>query len=247
MILVFDLDGTLLDTLDDLWASVNHALAHFSLPLRSKDEVRRFLGNGVQVLMQKAIGEETADTHKGGHEGAPAFADVLAVFRSHYLRHSLDRTQPYPGINNLLRTCKSRGYHTAIVSNKPDAAVQELRQRFFADTIDLAIGEQQPAIRRKPAPDMVHAALSLLRGDEKTRRQEDRNTRRREDGNKRRREDEPVYYIGDSEVDIQTARNADIPCIAVSWGFRDRSFLAAQGYAQAIIDTPAQLLDIISG
>ena len=226
MTLIFDLDGTLLDTLDDLWASVNHALAHFSLHLRSKCEVRQFLGNGARYLIHQSLAAPSCASSAPAEEAfvSPDLEErVLREFQSYYLEHSLDRTRPYPGIPELLRTCRQRDYRTAIVSNKPDAAVQELHRRFFADTIDLAIGEQQPAIRRKPAPDMVLAALRQLPADDH------------------------VFYIGDSEVDIATARNAAIPCIAVSWGFRDRDFLASQGYAHTIIDTPSALLPILKG
>lgn len=213
--LIFDLDGTLLDTLEDLWASVNHALAQFSLPLRSMCEVRQFLGNGAKVLIHQSLPAE-----------APAELEerVFAAFRQHYLRHNQDNTHPYPGIIDMLRQCKALGYRTAIVSNKPNAAVQQLHQRFFADVIDIAIGEQQPHIRRKPAPDMVYAVLEQLK------------------------QLHPNYehsvYIGDSEVDIATARAADLPCICVDWGFRDRRFLADMG-ATHIIHLPEELLTLI--
>lgn len=207
-LLIFDLDGTLLDTLEDLWASVNHALAQFSLPLRSMCEVRQFLGNGARYLISQSVGEQHASLSEA----------VYDAFRSYYLLHSSDHTRPYPGILDLLRQCKARGYHTAIVSNKPDAAVQQLHQRFFADVIDFAIGEQQPHIRRKPAPDMVYAALQRFRGK--------------------------GIYIGDSEVDLATARAASLPCISVDWGFRDRQFLVEQG-AQHIIHLPEELLTLL--
>ena len=205
---IFDLDGTLLDTLEDLWASVNHALAQFSLPLRSMCEVRQFLGNGARYLVAKSVGPS--------HESLSD--EVYAAFRTYYLQHNQDRTRPYPGILDLLRQCKERGCHTAIVSNKPDAAVQQLHQRFFADVIDVAIGEQQPAVRRKPAPDMVLLALEKLPATP----------------------DEAIY-IGDSEVDLATARNAGLPCISVDWGFRDRQFLEQHG-ATRIIHLPDEIL-----
>lgn len=207
MNLIFDLDGTLLDTLDDLWASVNHALAQFSMPMRSPCEIRQFLGNGAQVLIHQSLPTDTPTDLE---------ERVFAAFRQHYLRHNQDRTRPYPGIIEMLRQCKERGYRTAIVSNKPDAAVQQLHQRFFADTIDIAIG-QQANIRRKPAPDMVLLAMETLQTTNAS-----------------------TIYIGDSEVDIATARNAGLPCICVDWGFRDRHFLEEQG-ATRIIHLPNEL------
>jgi phosphoglycolate phosphatase len=208
---IFDLDGTLLDTLDDLWASVNHALASFSLPLRSRIEVRQFLGNGAKVLIHKSLPEDSDKTLE---------EQVLSTFRQHYLLHSLDQTHPYEGIIPLLQQCKALGLKTAIVSNKPHAAVQELHQHFFPTLIDLAIGEQQPNIRRKPNPDMVLKAMEQLEVSP-----------------------DSCIYIGDSEVDIETAQNAHIPCIAVSWGFRDKSFL--QSFSVPIIDSPKEIWQYI--
>ncbi len=209
--LIFDLDGTLLDTLDDLWASVNHALASFSLPLRSRTEVRQFLGNGAKVLIHKSLPEDSDKTLE---------EQVLSTFRQHYLLHSLDQTHPYEGIIPLLQQCKTLGLKTAIVSNKPHAAVQELHQHFFPTLIDLAIGEQQPHIRRKPNPDMVLKAMEQMEVSP-----------------------DSCIYIGDSEVDIETAQNAHIPCIAVSWGFRDKSFL--QSFSVPIIDSPKEIWQYI--
>lgn len=228
-LLIFDLDGTLLDTLEDLWASVNHALAQFSLPLRSMCEVRQFLGYGARVLVQRAMPD---DCPKELAE------PVYAAFREYYLQHSNDRTRPYPGILEILQECKRRGYATAIVSNKPDAAVQQLHQRFFANTIDVAIGEQQPTIRRKPAPDMVFAAIEQLQFPKITPSSLNTPLPIGEGSGER------LFYIGDSEVDIATAQAASIPCICVDWGFRDRHFLEQQG-ATHIIHTPEELLTLL--
>lgn len=209
--IIFDLDGTLLNTLDDLYSSVNHALTRFNLPVRSKWEVRSYLGNGVRRLVEHALpkGCDAELTEK-----------VFNEFREYYLEHSLDRTQPYEGIIPMLKQCKELGLKTAIVSNKLDMAVQDLHQRFFSDCIDVAIGET-PDVKRKPAPDMVMKAIEQL-------------------GCKH---DEAIY-VGDSEVDLATAQNASLPCIAVSWGFRDKDFLIEQG-AKTIIDNPKQLIDKI--
>ena len=209
--IIFDLDGTLLNTLDDLYSSVNHALAQFNLPVRSKWEVRSFLGNGIRRLVEHALPEgcDPILTEK-----------VFNEFRAYYLEHSLDCTQPYEDIIPMLQQCKALGKSTAIVSNKLNLAVQDLHQRFFRDCIDVAIGET-PDVKRKPAPDMVKKAIELL-------------------GCKHNE----AVYVGDSEVDLATARNASLPCIAVSWGFRDKDFLIEQK-AQTIIDTPQQLIEII--
>ena len=207
---IFDLDGTLLDTLGDLAASVNHALRTHGLPEHSIDDVRRFVGNGVRKLMERAVPDGAAN---------PLFDETFATFRQYYMAHSLDTTRPYEGIPETLEALKARGCHLAVVSNKMMAATQELCYHFFPDTIEVAIGEDEAAgIRRKPAPDTVFAALKAL-GVGK----------------------EDAVYVGDSDVDIQTARNAGIPCISVLWGFRDRDFLLQNG-AETFISTPSELL-----
>ena len=214
-LLACDLDGTLLDTLGDLSSSVNYALRQHGMPERSKSEVRRFLGNGIQKLIAQSVPEGTDEkkTEK-----------VLQTFRAYYLAHSLDETAPYEGINELLHALRSKGVETAIVSNKLDPAVKDLHQAFFADSIDVAIGEK-PGVKRKPAPDMVNEAirqLSLLH---------ERDIPKSE-----------CIYMGDSEVDMLTAQNSGLPCISVSWGFRDRNLLVEKG-AKTIIDRPGELFD----
>ena len=207
---IFDLDCTLLDTIGDLAASVNYALRTHGMPEHSLDDVRRFVGNGVRKLMERAV-PDGADN--------PRFDAAFATFRQHYMAHSLDTTRPYEGIPETLAALKARGCHLAVVSNKMMAATQELCHYFFPDTIEVAIGEDEAAgIRRKPAPDTVFAALKAL-GVGK----------------------EDAAYVGDSDVDIQTARNAGLPCISVLWGFRDRDFLISHG-AQTFIIHPAELL-----
>ena len=207
---IFDLDGTLLDTIGDLAASVNFALRTHGMPEHSLDDVRRFVGNGVRKLMERAV-PDGADN--------PRFDETFATFRQYYMAHSLDTTRPYEGIPETLAALKARGCHLAVVSNKMMAATQELCHHFFPDTIEVAIGEDEAAgIRRKPAPDTVFAALKAL-GVGK----------------------EDAAYVGDSDVDIQTARNAGIPCISVLWGFRDRDFLLQNG-AETFISTPSELL-----
>ena len=207
---IFDLDGTLLDTLGDLAASVNYALRTHGLPEHSLDDVRRYVGNGVRKLMERAI-PDGADH--------PLFDETFATFREYYMAHSLDTTRPYEGIPEMLAALKARGCRLAVVSNKMMAATQALCHHFFLDTIEVAIGEHESAgIRKKPAPDTVVAALTAL-GVGKDR----------------------AVYVGDSDVDILTARNTGLPCISVLWGFRDRDFLINHG-AKSLITHPAELL-----
>lgn len=207
---VFDLDGTLLDTLRDLTASVNHALRWAGMPERTIEEVRWFVGNGVKKLMERAVPEGTDN---------PRFAEVYQEFRDHYLHHGLDTTEPYPGIMEMLRALKDEGKQIAVVSNKFYKATEELCSHFFAGLVDVAIGERED-IRKKPAPDTVEEALRRLKAG-----------------------CSHAVYVGDSDVDIQTAMNSGLPCISVLWGFRDKDFLLAHG-ATTFVASPHELLDI---
>lgn len=207
---IFDLDGTLLNTLDDLAAATNYALRTNGLPQHSVDDVRRFVGNGVRMLMRRAVPDG---------EQNPRFDAAFAAFRQYYLAHSLDTTRPYDGVMTMLRSLKSRGCRLAVVSNKFCAATEELCRHFFDGLIEVAIGENEAAgIRKKPAPDTVFEALRQLGVGP--------------DG---------AVYVGDSDVDIQTARNAQLPCISVLWGFRDRDFLTANG-ATTFVAAPLDML-----
>lgn len=209
---IFDLDGTLLDTLQDLSNSVNYALSQKGCPLHTPEEIRLMVGNGIRKLMERAV-----------PKGLPPaeFEEVFALFKAHYAIHCNDNTCPYPGILALLSTLREQGYGLAIVSNKVDSAVKTLRDLYFKDTVRVAIGEKE-GIRRKPAPDTALAALKELGADAAQ-----------------------AVYVGDSDVDIQTAANAGMDCISVSWGFRDTQFLNAHGAAK-IIDSPQELLRMIS-
>ena len=208
-IYIFDLDGTLLDTLQDLAASVNYALRQHHMPEHSIDDVRRFVGNGVRRLMERAIPEGAAN---------PAFEAAFATFRKYYMEHSLDTTRPYDGIPELIHELKKRGCRMAVVSNKMMAATQELVHHFFPE-IEVAIGENEAAgIRKKPAPDTVFAAMKQLG-------------------------EGSAVYVGDSDVDLATARNSGLPCISVLWGFRDRDFLLAHG-ATTFVEQPLDILSI---
>ena len=207
---IFDLDGTLLDTLTDLAASTNYALRTHGMPEHTIDEVRRFVGNGVRKLMERAVPDGTDN---------PLFDEAFATFRQYYMEHSLDTTRPYEGIPDMLAALKAKGCHLAVVSNKMMAATQELCRHFFPETIEVAIGENEAeGIRKKPAPDTVIAALRQLGVGE-----------------------EGAVYVGDSDVDIATARNSNLPCISVLWGFRDRDFLLQHG-ASTLISAPKELL-----
>lgn len=205
---VFDLDGTLLDTLGDLAASTNYALAAHGMPTRTVEEVRMFVGNGVKKLMERAVPDGLDN---------PRFEETYRCFREHYMEHNLDTTAPYPHVVEMLAALKSRGKQLAVVSNKFYAATQELCAHFFGAYIDVAIGERE-TIRKKPAPDTVLEALRQLGA-----------TR------------EGAVYIGDSDVDIETARNCGIPCVSVLWGFRDRDFLLRHG-AETLVSSPLDLL-----
>lgn len=211
--IVFDLDGTLLDTLEDLMISTNAALAEHGMPTRTLDEVRRFVGNGAVRLVSRAVPEGTAP------EGE---ASVLAAFKRHYEVHCEDHTAPYDGVPELLARLREAGARMAVVSNKPDFAVQELVGRRFPGTFDCVLGEcEERGVRKKPAPDMVDAVLERLGASR--------------DG---------LVYVGDSEVDVATAAACSCSCLSCSWGFRDRRQLVEAG-ATTIVDTPAELERIL--
>ena len=208
---VFDLDGTLLDTLGDLAGSVNYALRKHGLPECSLQEVRSFLGNGIVRLMQGAV--------KNAVQGE-AFEEVFQTFRSHYLEHCLDTTQPYPGKMPMMEKLREAGVKMAIVSNKLHPAVQELSRRFFAELVTSAVGESE-TVRRKPNPDGVLRALKEM-------------------GSR----PEEAVYVGDSEVDWETARNAGLRCALVCWGFRDEEFLRTLPGTFAYAQSPDDLLSL---
>lgn len=208
---VFDLDGTLLNTLDDLAAAVNAALAAHGMPSRTRDEVRSFIGDGVAKLIERAM-------PKGAD--ATAQSAVLDAFRAYYAEHNLDTTAPYDGILPTLARLRDAGIAIAVVSNKLESATEALRRHFFADTIGVAVGDT-PDRPRKPAPDGTLLALARLGVPA----------------------DEAVF-IGDSDVDVLTATNAGLPCLGVTWGFRDADVLRAAG-ANHLIDTPMQIADYI--
>lgn len=212
--IIFDLDGTLLNTLTDLTNSVNYALEQFHLPTHSQDAVRQMVGNGIYVLFEKAI--------PNGRDFAE-YDNCVKTFQQHYELHKKDFTKPFPGIMELLKDLFEQGYHLAVVSNKFDQAVKELCQDFFTPYITTAIGES-PKIARKPAPDTVFQAIRELHSVP-----------------------ENCIYVGDSDVDLATAANSGIPCISVTWGFRDRNFLTEHGaayFADNVSDIPKILAEL---
>ncbi len=210
-LVVFDMDGTILDTLSDLTDALNHTLDIYGLPLHSMDEVKFFVGNGIHKLIERAVPEGTEQKK---------LEEIFKSYIEYYGKHCADKTKPYEGVKDLIMELKKLGVLTAVVSNKRDEAVQELCRDYFPGCFDIAIGEKD-GIRRKPAPDMVDQALLKLGIDKKD-----------------------AVYIGDSDVDIQTAENSGLSSIAVTWGFRDRDFLIAHG-AEVFADEPYDIIKII--
>ena len=207
---IFDLDGTLLYTLENLYESTNYALAQFDYPLHTLGEIRAFVGNGVRKLIERAIPEG---------ENNPDFEACLKIFKEHYSKTMYEKTRPYDGVIEMLKTLNSDGITCAVVSNKFDSAVKELCARYFGDLITTAAGECE-TIRKKPCPDGVLSVIKQLGCAGK------------------------CLYVGDSEVDIETAKNAKLPCISVSWGYKDRDFLLQHG-ADIIADSVEELTNII--
>ncbi|NLV86231.1 MAG: HAD family hydrolase [Clostridiales bacterium] len=207
--IIWDMDGTLLDTLDDLSDSVNEALFKFSQPLRTKQEIRSFVGNGVLRLLELSVPDG---------KNNPLFDDIFEYFKLCYEKNQSNKTKPYEGLDILLPRLLAGGYKMAIVSNKIDPAVKDLANLHFPRLMQAAIGEQA-GMKRKPADDMVNEALRLL-GSSK----------------------QEAIYIGDTEVDIETAKNSRLDFVCVSWGFRDRKQLEDAG-AEKIFDRAEELLE----
>lgn len=208
---IFDLDGTLLNTLSDLTDAVNHGLAVRGFPRHTEDEVRRYAGDGVKQLIARACPAIATDDDR---------AAVLAAYLPHYAAHNADKTAPYPGVMQLLVALKEKGYRLAVVTNKHDAGAQALCRRFFTGFLSLVVGADgsRPL---KPAPDGVQAALAQLEVAP-----------------------ENAWYVGDSAVDVMTARAAGVRSVAACWGFQDRQRLADQ-HPTALADTPEQVLQTV--
>jgi len=210
-LLIFDLDGTILNTLEDLTDSTNYVLAKYYFPERTIDEIRRFVGNGIGKLIQRSVPYNTMPE---------LIKRVLKDFKEYYGAHCADKTKPYDGIPELLKKLKEQGYKTAVVSNKADFAVQQLCGEYFPGLFDFVVGERK-GIRKKPAPDSVLEVLERLQVEKKD-----------------------VLYIGDSEIDIQTADNAGVDRVSVEWGFRTKKELMLWG-AKKIAKTPEEILSFL--
>ena len=208
---VFDMDGTILNTLDDMTVACNHTLSAMGMPLRTMDEIRMFVGNGIPKLVERIAPAGTDEA---------TMKKMLEIFMEFYSAHSMDKTGPYAGVPELLKKLKDNGIKLACVSNKADAAMRKLCDEFFNGLFDDAEGERA-GVNKKPAPDMVWAALEKIGAEKKD-----------------------AVYIGDSNVDYETAVNSEIDCISVSWGFRSREFLENLG-SKCIVDTPEEVFDVI--
>ena len=204
---VFDMDGTLLNTLDDLTDSVNRALSQYGFPTHTREDVRMFVGNGVHVLFEKAL-PKNADLNIKNQ--------CIDFFKKDYSKNMYNKTAPYQGIWEVLKEIRNSGISTAVVSNKFDAAVNELCEKYFTDLIDISIG-QSDAVPQKPSPKGTLKALEIL-GTTK------------------------AVFVGDSDVDVITAKNAGLKSIGVTWGFRDKENLKD---ADFIANNPNELLQII--
>lgn len=207
---IFDMDGTLLDTLSDLKNSTNFALKACGYPERTLEEVRSFVGSGVKRLIELSVPEGTSKKEK---------EKCLNIFEEHYLTHSRIETKPYSGIIELLTELKKRGIKTGVVSNKYHEALVSICKHFFGTLIDYAVGEKD-GVPKKPAPDAVFECLRQLDSEK-----------------------HEAIYVGDSDVDIKTAKNAELFLVGVSWGFRDEKFLRDNG-ANVIISQPLELLSL---
>ena len=208
---IFDMDGTILETLEDMCASVNVTMDHVGYPRRTMDEVRRFVGNGAAKLIERCMPAGAED---------PKYPAALEFYRAYYDAHAQIKTGPYPGIPELLNKLSREGVRLAVVSNKPDEAVRALTERYFPGVFPVAIGNRD-GWATKPAPDSVYEAMCLL-------------------GARR----ESTVYVGDSDVDVDTARNAGLDSVIVTWGFRDEDFLRAHG-AQHLAHNADELYEML--
>lgn len=211
--IIFDLDGTILNTLDDLADAVNYALKYYHYPLRTYEEIRRFVGNGVKLLIQRAVPKDINNEQ---------FEQTFELFKNYYSKNLHNKTRPYEGIINLMETLKQQNINMGIVSNKYQSAVSLLNKDFFKEYIDVAIGTREN-MKTKPDPEAVDLAIQELGLDKKK---------------------DIIYYVGDSDVDIMTARNANLPIISVTWGFRTREELVSFN-PDYLIDSPEEILSII--
>ncbi|MCR5331929.1 MAG: HAD-IA family hydrolase [Lachnospiraceae bacterium] len=217
-LVIFDLDGTLLDTLPDLAGAVNYALKNNDRPERTIEEVRRFISNGVRKLIERSlfVTEASKDTNDYTVTDRGLFDTVFADFVAYYLEHVADNTVPYEGMRKLVMKLKNNGIKTAVVTNKREDAARSLMDRFFPGCFDLVLGDVKDRAR-KPAPDSVLYCMECLGADSRE-----------------------TIYVGDSDVDLETADNARIESILVTWGYRSRSRLIEAG-ATKIVDRTDEL------
>lgn len=208
---IFDMDGTILETLEDIRDSVNVTMDHMGCPRRSLEEVRNFVGNGAAKLIERSMPKSASQAE---------IDRALAFYKAYYDAHAQIKTGPYEGIPELLKALKERGIQIAVVSNKPDEAVKALAEHYFPGLFPVAIG-QRPEFATKPAPDSVFEAMRLLGAKPET-----------------------TVYVGDSDVDIDTARNAGLDCISVTWGFRSVDFLMEHG-AKTLAHSTRELLKLL--
>lgn len=210
---IFDMDGTILNTLEDLCDTMNYCLEKYHMPERTIDEIRSFVGNGIRKLVERAVAEDT---------DSKQIDEIFAVFLDYYKDHCAIKTRPYDGIAEVIRKLKENGIKTAVVSNKADAAVKDLCDDYFPGLFDFSVGDKEGQ-RRKPYPDGVFSVMEHfgMTGED-------------------------VVYIGDSDVDYQTARNADVDVIMVGWGFRSEEFLKSIG-VQKVIHKPEEIAEILEG
>ncbi len=208
---IFDLDGTLLNTLEDLTDSLNYTLREFNFPQLQISEVRKIVGNGIRLMIQRAVPEETDEK---------TIDDCFDVFCDYYKDHMADKTRPYDHVTQLLCLLKKEGFKTAVVSNKDEFAAKQLCRELFSDSVDITVGSNSER-RNKPYPDNVDYALEQLSS----------------------RKDEAVF-VGDSEVDIETAKNAKLFAIGVLWGFRDKDVVEKSG-ADYIVENVDQLKEYL--
>lgn len=209
--IIFDMDGTLLNTLDDIADSLNYSLERCGYPVHPVNDIRKMIGGGASILLERAAPKEIS---------ADAMEELKAVFLKHYFANSNNKTDLYDGIRPLVSRLAEEGFQMGIVSNKGDKAVKELSQFYFQDEMKMSLGERAD-IKRKPAPEALLLAMDMM-------------------GVK----PEECIYIGDSEVDAQFSINAGVPCIIVTWGFRDREELLCVN-PDAIVDTVDELYEQI--
>ena len=209
--IIFDLDGTLLNTLEDLYTAFNYAIKNFGYPERTIEEIISFLGNVIKKAIERALPESVSEEE---------LQKIISIFKEYYEKNIAVKTNPYDGILPLLKELKNKSCKIAVVSNKYDNAVKELCKKYFGEYIDIAIGESTE-IPKKPNPQGVLKAIKELNSSI-----------------------ESSVYIGDSEVDIQTAKNADLPCISVLWGFKDKDFLVQNG-GKYFAKKPKDIIEII--